>query len=344
MKDGVMGPLASSPVITRYEGNPVLDSSDVPFEATLVFNAGVAKLDDRYYMVFRNDICERDPFRAIDTNLGLAESEDGVHWTVRDTPVLTTADARRMGDRFYANRSGEVIGRIYDPRITVVDDEILLCFAVDTQHGVRGGIARTRDFEQYEFVSMSAPDNRNMVLFPERIGGNYVRLERPFPVYGRPETEAFDIWISDSPDLIRWGHHDLVLGVEDVPFSNGKIGPGAPPIKTEKGWLTLFHATDVDPERGKNGWEDTWKKRYTIGVMLLDLEQPARVMGLSREPLMAPEVPYETDEGFRTSVLFPGGMIAEPDGEVKIYYGAADTVECLATASIEDLLSLVTDR
>ncbi len=342
MKDGILGPLVSSPMVVRHPGNPVLAASDVPFPATLVFNAGVAKFDGRYVMIFRNDVCERDPFKSLETNLGLAESVDGVRWTVHDRPVLTQDDARRLGAKFYANRGGEMIRRIYDPRITILDGVVHLCFAVDTPHGVRGGIAVTDDFERYEFISMSAPDNRNMVLLPDRIGDRAVRLERPFPVYGRPEAETFDIWIADSTDLIRWGNHDLVLGVEDVPFSNGKIGPGAPPVRTEKGWLTLFHATDVDPSRGKNGWEETWKKRYTVGIMLLDLDNPAKVIGLSRAPLMAPEAPYEVDEGFRTSVLFPGGMILEPDGEVKIYYGAADTVECLATASVDDLLSLVT--
>lgn len=341
MKDGILGPLTSSPVVTRYEDNPVLSAADVPFRATLVFNAGVAKVNGKYVMIFRNDVCEKDPFRSIETNLGLAESDDGIHWSVHNRPVLTEEDAQRLGAPFYANRGGEMIRRIYDARITVVDGEILLCFAVDTPHGVRGGIARTEDFERYEFVSMSAPDNRNMVIFPEKIGGHYARLERPFPVYGRTEAEAFDIWISDSTDLNHWGNHDLVLGVEDVPFSNGKVGPGPPPVRTDKGWLVLFHSTDVDPSRGKNGWEDTWKKRYSIGVMLLDLENPAKLTGLYREPLMAPEAPYETEDGFRTSALFPGGMILEPDGEVKIYYGAADTVECLATASVDDLLSLV---
>ena len=112
-------------------------------------------------------------------------------------------------------------------------------------------------------------------------------------------------------------------------------------MKTDRGWLTLFHAVDYDEGRGRNGWEETWKKRYTIGVMLLDLEDPAKRVGLALEPLMAPEASYETDEGFRTNVLFPGGMILEADGEVKIYYGGADTVECLATASVDDLLSLV---
>ena len=160
------------------------------------------------------------------------------------------------------------------------------------------------------------------------------------PIYSRGQVDRSDLWLAASPDLAHWGSPQCVLGVEDVPFANDKIGPGEPPVRTEKGWLTTFHAVDIDPARGKNGWEDRWQKRYTVGIMLLDLEDPARVIGMSQQPLLAPEADYETTGGFRCDVLFPGGMILEESGEVKIYYGAADTVECLATADVAYLLSL----
>jgi len=115
--------------------------------------------------------------------------------------------------------------------------------------------------------------------------------------------------------------------------------PGAPPVKTGQGWLTLFHAVSIDPQRELPAWHANWFKTYTIGLMLLDLERPWIVKGMAPEPLMRPETPYE-QVGFRGDVLFPGGMILEADGEVKIYYGAADTVECLATARVENLLAL----
>ena len=130
------------------------------------------------------------------------------------------------------------------------------------------------------------------------------------------------------------------MAVENVPYANDKVGPGAPPIKTDKGWLTLFHAVDIDKSRGKNGWENIWQKRYCAGIMLLDSDNPEKIIGMSKLPLIAPEEIYETDEGFRTNVIFPGGMILEDDGEVKIYYGASDTVECMATANVNDLISL----
>jgi beta-1,4-mannooligosaccharide/beta-1,4-mannosyl-N-acetylglucosamine phosphorylase len=146
--------------------------------------------------------------------------------------------------------------------------------------------------------------------------------------------------MSYSPDMKYWGDSRLLLAVEDVPFSNDKIGPGAPPIKTKYGWLTLFHAVSIDPSRGKNGWEPKWTKCYSAGIMLLDLQDPSKILGYSKEPLLAPETQWETDSGYRTNVIFPGGLIAEEDGSVKIYYGASDTVECLATSDVESLVGL----
>ncbi len=179
-----------------------------------------------------------------------------------------------------------------------------------------------------------------MVLFPEKIGGEYLRMERPMPVYSR-NNERFDIWLSRSPDLIYWGRSKLLLGAERVLWANDKIGPTASPIKTERGWLTLFHAVDRDESRGKNGWEKAWKKRYTTGLMLLDLDDPSKVLSVYDQPLMAPDMPVETDVGFRQNVIFPCAMLLEESGEVKIYYGASDTCVCLATAQLDDLLALL---
>ncbi|WP_145946370.1 glycoside hydrolase family 130 protein [Paenibacillus sp. Y412MC10] len=328
----IIGKLSSSSVIRRHPLNPVLDAARVPYPTALVFNAGVTKFNGRYVMVFRNDYGSPEeqtlePHHT--TDLGVAFSSDGIHWDVQSKPCLKLHD--------------EEIVRAYDPRLTVIDGRCYMCFAVDTHHGIRGGIAVTDDFIDFEILSLSTPDLRNMVLFPEKIRGNYVRLERPFTVYSRGGVDRFDMWISESPDLKYWGNSDLLLAVEQVPFANDKIGPAAPPIKTAKGWLTTFHAVDIDPARGKNGWEDAWKKRYTAGLMLLDLENPKKIAGMYREPLLAPESEYETDGGFRNNVIFPGGMVLEDDGEVKIYYGAADTVECLASAHIDDLLKLCLD-
>ena len=324
----VIGVLKSCPAVKRCPHNPVLSAKDVPYPASLVFNAGVARYNGKYVMIFRNDRGDADKGQLPwDTKLGLAFSADGVKWRVEPKPCFI------MQDR-------DIKRSAYDPRLTVIDGRCYVCFALTCHHGIRAGIAVTDDFENFEVLSLTVPDNRNMVLFPEKINNMYVRLERPFSMCGRGGRELFDIWISESPDLKYWGNSRLLLTVEDVPFANAKIGPAAPPLKTDKGWLVTFHAVDVDPAQRKNGWEETWNKRYTAGIMLLELENPGKIIGFCKEPLFVPEASYEIEGGFRNNIVFPGGLVLEGSGEVKIYYGAADAVECLATAHVDDLLKL----
>ena len=193
--------------LKRCAENPILSAADIPYDASLIFNAGVTKYNGKYVMAFRNDYgskeeqwreCvakKKDRMPPLKTSIGLALSDDGIHWTPGPKPVFVL--------------ESDEIFRAYDPRLTVVDGELLMCFAVDTRHGLRGGIARTDDFESFEILSLSAPDNRNMVLFPEKLDGKYLRLERPLPVYSRGGGEQFDIWFSDSPDLRYWGNTQL---------------------------------------------------------------------------------------------------------------------------------------
>ena len=334
--------LKSADCIKKLE-KPILTKNDIPYEASLIFNAGVAKIDGKYIMAFRNDygVTETEysqgkTFKG--TSVGIATSDNGIdNWEVHELPLIDYSKGKNM----LGDDEGYDIYRMYDPRITKIDDTIYLCLAMDTHHGIRGAIAKVSpDFKSYEIISASTPDNRNMVLFPGKINGYFARLERPFPVYSTG-GEKFDVWFSKSADMKFWGESELVLGHEEVPFANCKIGPAAPPIKTHAGWLTTFHAVDKTDERtAKAGWEPSWNKRYTAGIMLLDLDEPWKVIGMSKEPLIAPELYHETEEGFRQHVIFPGGMILEDDGEVKIYYGASDTVECVATANVEDLINL----
>lgn len=323
--------------IVKKLDKPILTRDDVPYHATLVFNAGVTKYNGKYVMVFRNDYGTWGDPHIAGNNLGFATSDDGIKWTVADKPLLGPDNLPSGID------INDKVKYIYDPRLTVIDGKLYMCFAVQSAHGVCGGIAATEDLEHFEALNISVPDNRNMVLFPEKIGGRYVRLERPMPVYSRGK-DRFDMYLSYSPDMKYWGDMKFVMGVEDVPFANDKIGPGAPPVKTKYGWLTTIHAVERDDTLGKNGWEIRWQKIYRAGIALLDLENPCRVIGMCDKPIISPTLPFETEEGYRTHVIFPGGMIAEPDGEVKIYYGAADSVECLAVSNVDDLVALCLDK
>ena len=322
--------LVSHPCISRYPGNPVLTSADVPFPSDLVFNAGVIPWQGGYAMVFRNDYGYLGRASFSGTNLGLALSPDGLHWQVEEQPVFSVQD--------------DEIRRVYDPRLTVIDGEVYMTFAVDTRHGLRGGIAHSDDLHHFEIISMSVPDNRNMVLFPQKYQGMYMRLERPMPVYSRGHKDRFAMWWSESPDLVHWGNSRLVAGVEDFPFANDKIGPGAPPVYTEKGWLAITHTVDIDPERGKNGWEDRWTKRYCTAAVLLDRDEPWKMIGRTKVPLLAPETEYEARDGFRWNVVFPTAAVPAPDGKLRIYYGAADTVIALAEAKTDDIIALCLEK
>ena len=314
----------------------VLSKELVPYDSALTFNAGINRCKDGYVMLFRNDygFCKQDFddfYAGISdnttprTNIGAAFSPDGIHWQVQQEAAFSL--------------SGNGISRCYDPRITDLGNgQYAVCFAVDSNAGTRGGIALTDDFKNFDIKTISQPENRNMVVFPEKINGKYVRLERPFRCGGKNHA----IWISNSPDLTFWGESEVLLKVEDLPYANYKIGPGAPPVKTPHGWLTLFHTVEKH-EEDFDSWQRGWVYAYYAGVMLLDLENPAKVIAVADKPLLVPEEPYELN-GFRGGVIFPGGCIAEPDGTVKIYYGAADTVECLAEAKIDDLVQFCFDN
>ena len=332
----VLPTLTTHPCVKKRPA-PIMTAADLPYPCSLVFNAGVIRYRDEYVMVFRNDYGpDQKGYEAgqrfAGTSVGVARSKNGIDgWTFDPVPLTDSSDPGKDPE----------LKRFYDPRLIQIGERLYLCLAMDTRHGIRGAIAAlSDDLKSFELISASVPENRNMVLFPEKIGGEFVRLERPMPVYSRGR-DRFDIWLSRSPDLVYWGRSELVLGVEVVPFANDKIGPTASPIKTERGWLTLIHAVDRDETRGKNGWENKWTKRYTAGLMLLDLNDPSKVLSVYDKPLIAPDLPVETDEGFRQNVIFPCGMLLEDDGEVKIYYGASDTCVCLATAHVSDLLALL---
>jgi len=327
--EDLIGSLQSSPIIKRHPLNPIFTAEDVPYPSVIAYNAGVVKYQGQYLMVFRNDYHYNEGEQKADHfQIGVAYSDDGIsNWRVHPGPILEF----QGGD--------DVLGS-FDPRVTVLEGRVYITYCQYTKHGYRGTIAVTDDLEHIEIVSNSVPDNRNLVLFPERINGRYIRHERPFPIDSRSQR-LYDIWISESPDLVYWGKSEPLLCVEDIPYANERLGAGTPPVRTPWGWLSLFHAVDIDPSRGKNGWEDRWPKRYSAGVMLQDLENPRKLIAYSKEPLIVPETPYETKEGFRHNVIFPGGMIVEDNGEVKIYYGAADTVECLATTQLDDLIDFV---
>jgi predicted GH43/DUF377 family glycosyl hydrolase len=301
------------PIVTRYPGNPILTASDMPVACNAVFNSAVTKLDGRYLMLLRiEDIDRRQHFRV-------ATSADGYRFAVDEQPVAFPPDPE--AERYE--------GTIYDPRITKIGDRYLVLYAAHSDLGVRIGQVATRDFRTFERLGFgSAVDNRNGVLFPETIQGRYARLERPQTI-----KDQGDLWISFSPDLVHWGDFHCIARSRHQSWDQWKLGAGAAPIKTEKGWLLIYHGA----------CKTAAGAIYRLGVMLLGLEDPRRVLARSAGYILAPSEPYER-VGDVPNVVFTCGAILEDDGEVKIYYGAADTCQCVATARIEDLVAACFER
>lgn len=323
--------------LSRHPANPVLSSKDVPYNSHLVFNCSVLK-EDRYRIIFRNDYypnLAEGIGGGVETTFGYGESDDGIAWTVTPEPVL--------------DYKTDYVRRLYDPRVIPIEGTYYLTACAATPDGPRATLHSSPDLRHFDFLDMSLPQSRNTLLFPEKINGYFYRLERPMwsaidSIYVKRANawigNTFDIWVSRSPDLLHWGAPENLVRTKDIPYANIKIGPGAPPIKTDKGWLLLIHGVDFDPSRGKNGWEPHWRCVYHAGVALTDLEQPWKLIGLGRTPLITPEAEYETSGGYRNNVIFPMTGIVQDDGEVWIYYGAADTTICLATAKLADLLDM----
>ena len=319
-------------LFSRLPENPLLSAEDVPFGASLVFNPAVIVRDNGYFMCFRADVGEFRPPEPMHSRLGVAVSCDGISWEVTPKPLELLPPAPE-------------IRRLYDPRLVEIDGKTILCTAMDTYHGIQAALFSVRPERRTlaapQLLHRTLPENRNVVLFPERIDGYYYRLDRPFPMYGRGGAERFDIWISRSPDLRHWGDHRLLWGVEQTPFADLKVGPAAPPILTKEGWLLLYHAVSSQPGKGKNGWEAKWEKRYDVGALLLSRRDPSRVIGAGPGPVMTASAPYERQRAFRKHAPFPTAAPTTGADRLRIYYGAADTSVCGAEASVEQLLSML---
>lgn len=303
------------PLVQRDKKNPILTRDDVPYPVGTIHNAGVVKHDGRYIMLFRSHTHNG---RSI---IGKAESKDGFEFKVDPSPFLVPATEGVFADY-------EAFG-VEDLRITPIDGEYLLTYSAYSRHGVRVALARTRDFETVERVSLiTQADLRNVVIFPEKFNGRYARLDRP-----HSEITPWSIWISYSPDLIHWGDSQMLIKPEPYHWDEMKVGPGAPPFKTDSGWLSIYHGV----------FQTMAGAVYRLGVALHDLDDLSIIRGVSDQWILQPEDPWEVS-GYVPNVVFTCGAVPEDDGTVKIYWGGADTVMCAGTAVIADLVQLCLDN
>ena len=317
----------------RHPANPILSRADVPdvppllTDVTSVFNPGAVKVGDRYLLMLRVQARSRETFMV------MAESADGFRFDVRPE-IVEFKGMAKVAERIY---------HVYDARITRLEGAYYVMFAMDTDSGCRLGLARTGDFREFEFLGVTSSDDvRNGVLFPEKVGGVYMRLERPNRARpaGGPATGS-EIWLAESDDLVHWRARGPVMGGR-FHYWDEYIGSGPPPVKTRRGWLHIYHG--VATHFGS-------ANIYQAGVALLDLVDPSKVIGRSRGNILEPREPYEL-AGQVPNVVFPSGLVVEefdregyalPASPVKVYYGAADTAVGLAVATIGELLEAASE-
>jgi len=296
-------------MIKRYKKNPILTKDDVPYPVATVHNAAVVKYNDKYIMIFR---AHKLNGRSI---LGKAESTDGYNFKVDEQPFMIASSNGIF-------KEYEEYG-VEDPRIVFIDGEYLITYSAYSRHGVRIGLAKTRDFKTIErFSLITEADYRNVVIFPEKFNGLYARLDRP-----HSEISLWSVWISYSPDLRFWGDAKIIMKPMQYHWDEMKIGPGAPPIKTTRGWLNIYHG--VFPTM--DGCV------YRLGVALHNAVDPSKIIAVGDDWILQPEEIYEIT-GYVHNVVFSCAAVPEPDGTVKIYWGGADKVMCVGTAIIEDLV------
>lgn len=317
-------------IMHRYKKNPIITVKDFPLPATRVFNCGQTTYQGKTVLLIAAQYTER--INGSLTGIHVAMSDDGVNFQIEKEPFCKKND---WAGEFPLNCDGWVI----DPRITKIDDTYYIVRPAQIEKvGPAAVVEKTKDFKTLEFVEcISMPSNRVPCLFPEKINGMYVRLDRPYSVLrledkgGHPLDDQLlgGMWISYSPDMIFWGKH-RPLFYPPLSFANYKVGP-TPPIKTKDGWLEIIHGV----------YKENREWCYSLGAILLDLDDPSKVIGVLDHWILTPCEPYETD-GLTKNVVFSCGAIADEETDtIRIYYGAADECIGLATGSLSELLAAV---
>lgn len=234
-------------------------------------------------------------------------SEDGIHFKeAKGYPYL-------RGENIL-----EAFG-IEDCRVVLIKNRYYLSYTAVSENGVGVGLRTTEDWKSFEWHGMILPPhNKDCAIFDEKINGMFYALHRPSSV----EIGGNYIWLAQSPDGIHWGNHQCILKTREGFWDSVRIGGGAAPIKTDRGWLEIYHGANEHHQ-------------YCLGAFLMDLNQPEKVIGRTDIPIMVPQYEYETD-GFYGNVVFTNGSLVNGD-ELTIYYGAADSYICAAKFSITSI-------
>ncbi|NWK56135.1 glycoside hydrolase family 130 protein [Verrucomicrobiaceae bacterium N1E253] len=313
----------------RHPHNPILSRADIQSEHPLlrdpssVFNPGAVFFNGRYRLMLRTQSRSRETFFVP------ATSSDGIRFDVQTEPL-------QIGNLPAIPK----VHHAYDARLSVIDGRCYMMYAVDLDDRCTLALAVSDDFQTFEFLGYTSgtyADTRNGVIFPEKINGKYLRLERPnLPQEPGNPTSGDMITISESDNLLRWNHRGDVMAGR-WRFWDERIGAGPPPLKTKHGWLLIYHGVAT---------HFASSQIYQAGAALLDLHDPKHVLARTRLNILEPRENYELT-GQVPNVVFPSGCIpesTEPDGSIaddtqlNIYYGAADTSIGLATTTVQELI------
>jgi beta-1,2-mannobiose phosphorylase / 1,2-beta-oligomannan phosphorylase len=346
--------VARNDIAKRFDQNPILKPSDLrPSSAAMkiecLLNPGVFKFNDQIGLLLR--VAERPEqsegevtfpiynkkgeietvrFDKNDPNLDFTDPRV-ISYKGKD--YLTTLSHFRLvwsddGRVFHeSSEYGPIYGRdslesygIEDCRVTELDGTFNLTYTMVSHVGVGVGLIQTKDWKTFDRKGMILPPhNKDCALFTEKVNGKYYALHRP----SSPQLGGNYIWIAESPDLLHWGNHKCIATTRTSMWDSARIGAGAAPIKTSQGWLEVYHGANKE-------------NHYCLGALLLDLNDPSRVIARSRQPIMVPTAEYEKT-GFFGNVVFTNGHIVEGD-IIRMYYGASDEVICGAELSINEIL------
>ena len=343
----------------RFAQNPILSPKDLKpstdaLEIACLLNPGAFRFEGRTWLLVRVaerprqkegavsfPVLEGGSVRVIELDSGDPDvsTEDPRTVTYKGEDYLTTLSHLRLlrsddGVRFEDPPERLLLGGsgpyesygIEDCRVSKVGDTFHLTYTAVSPNGVAVGMRTTKDWRRFDHHGVILPPhNKDCAIFDEMIGGSFYMLHRPSSLF----VGGNYIWLASSPDGLHWGDHRCLLRTRPGHWDGARVGAGASPIRTDRGWLEIYHGADAD-------------NRYCLGAILLDLDDPSRVLGVTDEPLMQPLAPYEVS-GFFGQVVFTNGHVREPDGDtITVYYGAADEFVCGARFSVERILSLLT--
>ncbi len=295
----------------RHPENPIIKRNPIP-DVARIFNSAVIPYNNGFVGVFRGE--QRDGM----PHVYFGTSADALNWSFQEEKIKFIDEDGKPFQPIYA----------YDPRLIKVDDTYYAIWCQDF-YGAAIGMAKTKDFSTFTRVENPfLPYNRNAVLFPRKINGNYVMLSRPCD---NGHTAFGDIFISESPDMTYWGKHRHVMGKSDNWWESLKIGGGAAPIETDKGWLVFYHGV----VNTCNGYV------YSVGAAILDIDEPSKVLHRCSRYVLTPEEWYE-ERGFVPNVCFPCCTLHDSaTGRIALYYGCADSYVGVAYTTVEEIYNYI---